>query len=407
MAVPDTDNFSLEDVTTELGLTGSDKNLTKAFQVAILSFYDPRYATVKTGSRNNLYSFRNYGPLPTTTTKPINLSFWCSRAGSGDIYDCNGDGVDEMVSISDICNFPKTTTFYIPTDKTFETTTEILSPSKEHMSNGSFSDGNIVRIFSNNGVLGTAISCDSGNGSGGDPFIFKVDTRLTDGGATGKNGFKIPISWTRTMDAIVEWGDGSSSHIKSTSDPEINHTYSNPGIYTIKIYKRFDNLYMNVRGYHDKDKIISVESWGIFSVRPVMSYSFSFCRNLTKFPPGGTWINGVIDGTDLMSQVKIGSYPSDVTLSSLTIGYRMFHNNSLTDLPPLITLSKLEDGYFMFYGNTINTTRYSKLLVDMASTNPNNNVKFHGGGSKYNASGATARATLVSRGWEIKDGGRV
>jgi hypothetical protein len=59
----------------------------------------------------------------------------------------------------------------------------------------------------------------------------------------------------------------------------------------------------------------------------------------------------------------------------------------------------------MFSGCTINTTDYSRLLVDMEAANPNNSVSFNGGLSKYNTAGGTARAALVARSWNIVDGG--
>jgi hypothetical protein len=59
----------------------------------------------------------------------------------------------------------------------------------------------------------------------------------------------------------------------------------------------------------------------------------------------------------------------------------------------------------MFVNNTINTARYSQLLIDLEEFNPNNNVSFHGGNSQYNAQGQIARNALIARGWTITDGG--
>ncbi|GAG52489.1 unnamed protein product, partial [marine sediment metagenome] len=63
----------------------------------------------------------------------------------------------------------------------------------------------------------------------------------------------------------------------------------------------------------------------------------------------------------------------------------------------------------MFNQVTINTTRYSQLLVDLESGNSNNSVQFDGGNSKYNATGEVARDLLtgVGRTWTITDGGQV
>jgi hypothetical protein len=75
------------------------------------------------------------------------------------------------------------------------------------------------------------------------------------------------------------------------------------------------------------------------------------------------------------------------------------------DPPFVLNLRKMTTGTQFFQGSRISTAGWSALLVDLAANNPNNNVQFHGGTSKYNAAGAIARATLVGRGWTITDGG--
>jgi len=70
-----------------------------------------------------------------------------------------------------------------------------------------------------------------------------------------------------------------------------------------------------------------------------------------------------------------------------------------------MTLASLTNGQNMFQSNTINTTRYSQLLVDLEADNPNDGVTFHGGNSEYNTTGETARDALTIRTWTITDGG--
>jgi hypothetical protein len=71
-----------------------------------------------------------------------------------------------------------------------------------------------------------------------------------------------------------------------------------------------------------------------------------------------------------------------------------------------MVLGNLSQGASMFRYVTINTARYSKLLVDMEINNSNNNVEFHGGNSKYNTDGETARNLLTgSQNWNINDSG--
>jgi len=72
-----------------------------------------------------------------------------------------------------------------------------------------------------------------------------------------------------------------------------------------------------------------------------------------------------------------------------------------------MTLPNLNDGTAFLVDSTINTARYSQLLVDMEDGNSNTNVLFHGGDSKYNTSGETARNLLIAnQNWSFTDGGK-
>jgi hypothetical protein len=59
-----------------------------------------------------------------------------------------------------------------------------------------------------------------------------------------------------------------------------------------------------------------------------------------------------------------------------------------------------------FSGTTLPTADYSDILVTQRANNVNTSVPFHGGSSKYNPAGGTARGELVStQSWSITDGG--
>ena len=63
MAVPDTNTFTLNDVTTELGLSSGD-GLVECFTAAVAGSFDGTYNPNSDGTNNNLYNFRNYGAVP-------------------------------------------------------------------------------------------------------------------------------------------------------------------------------------------------------------------------------------------------------------------------------------------------------------------------------------------------------
>ena len=129
-----------------------------------------------------------------------------------------------------------------------------------------------------------------------------------------------------------------------------------------------------------------------------------FGNSLTSLPSGMT-LPSLTSGNLMFENNNLTSLPTDMTLLNLTNGLAMFQNNDLTSLPSNMELPNLTNGTRMFQGNTINTTRYSQLLIDLEANNTNNNVTFHGGNSKYNAAGQVARNALTARGWSITDGG--
>ena len=127
-------------------------------------------------------------------------------------------------------------------------------------------------------------------------------------------------------------------------------------------------------------------------------------NSLTSLPPGME-LPLLTNGSNMFISNNLTSLPSGMKLDNLTSGFAMFRNNSLTSLPSGMKLPNLTNGRFMFIGSTINTARYSQLLIDLEANNPNNNVEFNGGTSKYNTQGEIARNALLSRGWTIVDGG--
>lgn len=132
------------------------------------------------------------------------------------------------------------------------------------------------------------------------------------------------------------------------------------------------------------------------------------------------------------------SLPSGMTLASLTNGANMFASNNLTSLPNGMELRSLFNGGRMFQGiagqnvitsaklrldslqqtssytlnfmnrANINDSDYSDILIYLDSvylTPGTYSINF--GVSKYNSSAVAARASLVSKGWTIIDGGLI
>lgn len=269
---------------------------------------------------------------------------------------------------------------------------------------------------------------------------------------TPDNQIAIPLSSIYDYDFVLDWGDGSSDVITTYNDPALLHTYAASGIKTLTftgIFPKFEFL------NEDAPKITAVNSWGDIEYHTDQSRGFGQTTGLSSFPatpsasfnlltkgqstfykspisqvpsgmtfpnlelgdsmfsqcnltslPAGMELNALTNGSYMFDVNSLTALPDNMTLPNLIDGYRMFRSNSLTDLPAGMTLSKLTDGQLMFWLSDINIPRYSQLLVDMESLNPNNSVSFHGGNSNYDASGKTARDILIggTRNWIIDDG---
>ena len=111
-----------------------------------------------------------------------------------------------------------------------------------------------------------------------DPFI--TTWNMTSGAFT-------LLTQTGTYNALIDWGDGTSS-THTTGDP--THTYASAGQYQIKITGQYNGLRIN-GDTTEKDKLIAVNAWGNVGFTS-FNNAFYGCRNLVSLP------NGSITGAD-------------------------------------------------------------------------------------------------------------
>ena len=126
-------------------------------------------------------------------------------------------------------------------------------------------------ILASHGIISSSISQAL-------PFEFTVDTTIA--GTSGVGKFQIPLVFFAGINASVNWGDGSSNAITTSNPPlisEIQHTYSTPAVYTIKITGNFGGWSFNNGG--DRLKMSNIVSWG--SLKITTSAGFRGCTNLT------------------------------------------------------------------------------------------------------------------------------
>jgi surface protein len=287
-------------------------------------------------------------------------------------------------------------------------------------------------------------------------FVMTVATTGAD------EAFTIPCQDVGVFDAVVDWGDGSTSAITTFNDADLSHTYAAAGDHQIRISGTFPNIYFDTL---DRLKVKSVENLGVMGWLR-LDNAFFGCSNMTSFVAGNTDTSGVTNmyrmflfcsnlatidlvgiDTSLVTNMRsmFNSCASVTTLdvtgfntSNVTTIYRMFKDctnltfvdmtgfdtsnvnsmgelllncTSLTDAPGVenFNIETLDTIYRLnsfAQGATLPTARYDALLINWNAQNPFDGLSPDFGSSTYSAASAAARANLISTdGWTIADSG--
>lgn len=222
-----------------------------------------------------------------------------------------------------------------------------------------------------------------------DRFITKWKT--DNNGTSPNNQISIPINdGNYSYNYAIKWGDDANNIDFGVTD-DINHTYTNLGVYTIEIAGEFPHLFMrkNDDGNSstidsDAQKIISVEQWGKIRWKS-MNGMFYNASNLE--------LNNTYDTPNL----------SDVTDMSYMFYYATKFDKNIGDW----NISKVKNMNKMFTGVKISTNIYDNILNAWNGLGSlERNVTFDGGNSQYSYTGQTGRDELESAyDWNITDGG--
>lgn len=90
--------------------------------------------------------------------------------------------------------------------------------------------------------------------------------------------FVLPCANIGTYNAVIDWGDDSTSTITAYNDADLSHTYAVGGVYTISITGALPAIFFNNGG--DKVKLIDIVQWGGW--QPLqLGLAFFGCNNLT------------------------------------------------------------------------------------------------------------------------------
>jgi surface protein len=108
------------------------------------------------------------------------------------------------------------------------------------------------------------------------PFAFTAKTDNT--GVSTSTQFKLPLTTSTGLNAVVDWGDATTSTITSHTSPDITHTYASAGTYSISITGTLPGWQFNNGG--DRRKILNISSWGVLDI--TTNAIFRGCTNLTS-----------------------------------------------------------------------------------------------------------------------------
>jgi len=169
----------------------------------------------------------------------------------------------------------------------------------------------------------------------------------------------LPTVSTGLYDAVVNWGDGTTSNITTYNQAEITHAYATNGVKTVTISGTFNGWSFNNAG--DKLKITSIVDWGDLRLSNVVTTSAQFygCSNLVS-------VNGTPDltGTTTMSYMfNTCSSLTTLDVSGFDTGLVTNMNSMFYNCTSLTTLdvSGFDTGLvtsmsFMLFGCTSLTT---------------------------------------------------
>jgi surface protein len=122
-----------------------------------------------------------------------------------------------------------------------------------------------------------SLSSTSLTGSAVSEFVFGIDTANISAGSSTSTQFKLPLTTSTGLNAVVDWGDSTTDTITVYNAAEVTHTYASSGTYTISITGTLPGFRFVNAG--DKLKIINISSWGVLNI--TTNSVFRGCTNLT------------------------------------------------------------------------------------------------------------------------------
>jgi hypothetical protein len=167
-------------------------------------------------------------------------------------------------------------------------------------------------------------------------FVFRIVT------TSSNQVFELPIAdyGSITPDFSVDWDDGSSNTITSSSDVNRIHTFTSPGTYDISLTGTIPSFKVNNSAY--RGLYTAVLAWGTASFRTLNFYG---CSNLTSLPSSG---GSAIGNDGLNTLVNVDNFLRATGITTLPTGLMdyMVNVTSFVDSFSFMQISSIPSGFF-------------------------------------------------------------
>jgi surface protein len=157
------------------------------------------------------------------------------------------------------------------------------------------------------------------------PFEFTINTANTSTGSTAADQFKLPLVSSLTLNAVVDWGDGSSDTITVFNQAETTHTYASSGTYTVSITGDLSGWQFNNTG--DRLKMLNVASWDALNIS--VGDGFWGCTNLTATATDAPTITSNNLTSYFRDCANFNGNLGNWDISNVTSIFRMFQGASI------------------------------------------------------------------------------
>jgi hypothetical protein len=251
---------------------------------------------------------------------------------------------------------------------------------------------------------------------------FKMTIDTTQAGSASDT-FILPLASGSVYDFDIDWGDGSSETI--TTSTNVTHVYDTAGEHQIAITGDFPRIFFNNTG--DRLKLMSIDNFGdivwgstlqsawqgcsnmvinandVGNFGNVTNFSFAWfsCSSLTSFPfidtSSGTNFNAAWLGCS-----NLTSFPLIDTSSGTNLQGAWRDCSSLTTFPANAFDTNIATNYSLAFFNTaLLTQSIDDILVSLDASGVINGTFTQSGGQAPSATGEAAIDSLVGKGWTI------